>query len=213
MTKNMRTIRLPICDARTIASGFVAKVGARALQIRLVACLSFISMFSMAATDPELPWIPGKPTLKQAKSIVAPRNLGQASSPSQASALNTPVHPSEVRSYQGPDPSKTVFFEFGSAQLSDDARRTLQAIATLLRMNRRSVVTLVGNTDDLGSKEYCISVSSKRTDAVEAELQSLGVHQNQIRKQPRGYETAAEYACDTEVCRHNRRRVDIELDD
>ncbi len=79
----------------------------------------------------------------------------------------------------------------------------------MLKENRREVITLVGSTDDLGSREYCIAISSKRIDAVELELLKLGVYPGQIRKRPKGYEAANRTICNSEVCRHNRRRVEI----
>ena len=110
---------------------------------------------------------------------------------------------------QEPNPARNVFFSLGSSDITEEARSTLKKIAEMLKKQRRETVTLVGHTEDLGSREYCIAISSKRADAVEAELLKIGVYQSQIRKRPRGNEAASRKMCHSEACRHNRRRVEI----
>ncbi len=108
-----------------------------------------------------------------------------------------------------PDPANNVFFSFASAEISVQARATLQSVAATLNEHRRETVILVGGTDDLGSRELCVAISSKRTDAVEAELLKLGVRPSQIRKRPRGCEAVSRQSCRSETCRHRRQRVEI----
>jgi len=112
---------------------------------------------------------------------------------------------------QEPDPASNVFFSLGSAAITYEARATIQNIAGRLKENRRETVVLVGGTDGLGSREFCIAFSSKRADAVEAELLKFGVNASQIRKRPTGCENGSRQACHSEACRHKRRRVEIKF--
>lgn len=176
--------------------------------------LSHTCAFAQGTTDANFDEISKAIALRQAASVAdAEISIEPASRSKGANTRISPLRHAETLADPGPDPARTVFFAYGSTQVSSVSRATLQAIATMLRKDRSNAVTLVGSTDDLGSKEYCIAISSKRADVVEAELLKLGVYHSQIRKRPRGYEVASEYACGSDACRRNRRRVEIQFDD
>lgn len=153
-------------------------------------------------------------SLRQTVSLGAPVERSKPTSQaSHATMLRASSSEPDGGDDPEPDPEKTIFFGLGSMQISNAARATLQNIAARLRLNRRDAVTLVGRTDDLGSKEYCIAISSKRIDAVQAELQKLGAYPSQVRKRPRGFEAAEMTNCITDACRRKRRRVEILFDE
>ena len=126
-------------------------------------------------------------------------------------SLDLPDTPAQEPVDLEPDPARNVFFSLGSAEISDKARATIRNIAEMLKEHRNETVILVGGTDGLGSREFCIAISSKRTDALEAELLKLGVRPIQLRKRLRGCEVASRQTCNSEACRHRRRRVEIQL--
>ena len=110
------------------------------------------------------------------------------------------------------DPSQAVFFDITSATLTAAAREKIRSFAKKLKNDRRLNVTLIGRTDDLGSKEICIAIAAKRTEVVEDELINQGVKPNQIRKHACGCETATvRPPCSTESCRRLRRSVELQL--
>ncbi len=109
------------------------------------------------------------------------------------------------------DPARTIYFAPGRADLSPESKTTLRAIAEKLNGDKDLVLMMIGRTEDLGSKEYCVSLAAKRTAAVEDELLARGVRATQIRQRARGCETAADRRCDTETCRRRQRRVDLQL--
>jgi len=65
-----------------------------------------------------------------------------------------------------------VFFEFGKANLSGDARKAIAQAATLINSGeyKKHSMIIEGHTDSKGSAEYNLKLSQQRADAVEKEL-------------------------------------------
>ncbi len=108
------------------------------------------------------------------------------------------------------DYAHNVYFPLGSHALSSEAMTALKRHARRLNGNPRLVVTLIGHTDDLGSREYNDALCLKRAKAVEQALLGLDVSPRQIRIAPRyGYEKSPAKPCRTEACRRALRRVEL----
>ncbi len=76
---------------------------------------------------------------------------------------------------------KRVFFEVGQADISTEARNTLNDVATVAqRYPDYIVVRLEGFTDKTGSQELNQRLSERRVRAVRQTLESLGVNSGQI---------------------------------
>ena len=72
---------------------------------------------------------------------------------------------------------KTVYFDFDSAAIRDDAR-TDAARPTPRRSTSHSewkTVTLEGHTDERGTEEYNLALGERRANAVKRYLDDLGV--------------------------------------
>ncbi|HUW37077.1 MAG TPA: OmpA family protein [Rhodocyclaceae bacterium] len=108
------------------------------------------------------------------------------------------------------DYAHNVYFPLGSHALGSEAMAALKRHARRLNGNARLVVTLIGHTDDLGSREYNDALCLKRAKAVEQALLELGVSPRQIRIASRyGYEKSPAKPCRTEACRRALRRVEL----
>ena len=108
------------------------------------------------------------------------------------------------------DYAHNVYFPLGSHALSGEAMIALKRHALRLNGNPRLVVTLIGHTDDLGSREYNDALCLKRAKAVEQALLGLNVSPRQIRIASRyGYEKSPAMPCRTEACRRALRRVEL----
>ena len=108
------------------------------------------------------------------------------------------------------DYAHNVYFPLGSHALSGEAMIALKRHARRLNGNPRLVVTLIGHTDDLGSREYNDALCLKRAKAVEQALLGLNVSPRQIRIASRyGYEKSPAMPCRTEACRRALRRVEL----
>ncbi|MBL4721222.1 MAG: OmpA family protein [Alphaproteobacteria bacterium] len=59
-----------------------------------------------------------------------------------------------------------INFEFGSAQLTKDAKSTLGVLAVVIKHNKKSGFLVTGHTDAKGSANYNLRLSNKRAEAV-----------------------------------------------
>jgi len=108
------------------------------------------------------------------------------------------------------DYAHNVYFPLGSHALDGAALAALKRHAKRLNGNARLLVTLIGHTDDLGSREYNDALCLKRAKAVEQALLALGVSPRQIRIASRyGYEKSPAKPCRTEACRRALRKVEL----
>jgi peptidoglycan-associated lipoprotein len=107
------------------------------------------------------------------------------------------------------DLENSIYFALGSIDIDDAGRTVIQRHAEKLKANRRVMVTLVGYTDHLGSREYNVALGQKRVTAVGQALLASGVSARQIRTRSYGYEKAAPAPCSNEACRRHLRRVEL----
>jgi outer membrane protein OmpA-like peptidoglycan-associated protein len=103
-----------------------------------------------------------------------------------------------------------VLFDFDSAALRADARRTVDQLADVLAEYDKTAVVVQGHTDAKGSDEYNQDLSERRAAAVERYLESSGVEAERIATQGLGeqYPVASNA---TEAGRQQNRRVEIML--
>lgn len=80
---------------------------------------------------------------------------------------------------QGMSACKTVYFEFNSTALADDAKNCLNQVATYL-VKYKQPLRLAGHTDPRGSEKYNLNLGQRRADGVRQYLLQQGVNVNQI---------------------------------
>lgn len=108
------------------------------------------------------------------------------------------------------DRQNSVYFALGSYALDRDAMAVIGRHAEKLNGDARLMVSLLGYTDDLGSREYNNALCLKRAQAVEKALQKLDVSPKQIRISTRyGYEKSLDKPCRTDACRKRLRKVEL----
>jgi len=100
---------------------------------------------------------------------------------------------------------QTVYFEFDSFDLSDAARATLQANATLIKKNPGYNVVVEGHCDERGTIEYNLALGEKRARAVMDYLASLGVAPSRLRIVSYGEERPVDPASNEAAWAKNRR--------
>lgn len=107
-----------------------------------------------------------------------------------------------------------VQFDFGKADLRQDARESLAKVAgVLLGYPLPAQLTIEGHTDAVGSDEFNMKLSQSRADAVHDYLVQSGISTNMI-VSTRGYgKTRPVASNDTEEGRSRNRRVEIIIDD
>jgi peptidoglycan-associated lipoprotein len=107
------------------------------------------------------------------------------------------------------DPSRnSVYFDYDSYVIRIDARPAIEAHARLLNQQPVRKVTIQGNADERGSREYNLALGQKRAEAVRRALRLQGANDAQIEAVSLGKEhprcTEA-----TEACYAQNRRGDF----
>ncbi len=103
---------------------------------------------------------------------------------------------------------RAIYFEFDSFTVSDQYKAIVEAHAKYLQGNRQARVSLQGNADERGSREYNIALGQKRADAVKRMMTLMGVQDVAIETVSFGEEKPRNPGHDEASWAENR-RVDI----
>ncbi|RMF11999.1 MAG: peptidoglycan-associated lipoprotein Pal [Alphaproteobacteria bacterium] len=100
-----------------------------------------------------------------------------------------------------------VYFAFDSAELSPEARATLEKQADWLRHHPEVRVVIEGHADERGTREYNLALGERRANAVKNYLIALGISPDRLKTISYGKERPAVLGTGEEVWRLNRRAV------
>ena len=101
-----------------------------------------------------------------------------------------------------------LIFDTGSDTLSDSAKTMLTTLATELRTLNIASLRLFGHTDNVGTADYNLSLSSKRAEVIAAAMVSQGFASDKLER--RGFGFSRPLASnDTPEGRAQNRRVAI----
>lgn len=103
---------------------------------------------------------------------------------------------------------ENVFFKVDSYELLAESETELQLIYTTLLQNPSKKFRIEGHTDNVGSKEYNINLSTKRAEAVYQYLLSKGIKKEQLSFKGYG-ETKPKSNNQTEEGRAQNRRIEV----
>jgi peptidoglycan-associated lipoprotein len=73
-----------------------------------------------------------------------------------------------------------VFFDFDKSNIKSEGQQTLQKQATWLNQYPNVTVTVAGNCDDRGTREYNLALGNRRATAAKNALVALGVAASRI---------------------------------
>jgi peptidoglycan-associated lipoprotein len=102
-------------------------------------------------------------------------------------------------------PLRPVFFEYDSAEITQEGRATLDETAELLRRYASWTITIEGHTDERGTAEYNLALGERRAVAAQTYLVSLGIAANRLRTVSYGKEFPFDAGHDDESWSKNRR--------
>lgn len=114
----------------------------------------------------------------------------------------------EIQSLLGMPVSRTIYFDFGSFELTKESKELINFLAEKLKSNRQYFVELVGHTDIEGSEEFNLQLSRRRAEAVERILLDAGISAGRIATKGVG-EKELLYEEGTEEQLAKNRRVEI----
>lgn len=102
-----------------------------------------------------------------------------------------------------------VFFETDSTSLTSQARDTLNKQVQWLRLYPQYTVTIEGNADERGTREYNLALGARRAQITRDYVVSQGIEPNRIRTISYGKERPVA-VCNAESCwSQNRRAVTV----
>lgn len=111
------------------------------------------------------------------------------------------------------EPLRNIYFDAGGTVVGAEGQAALQRAADWLKGNPRKQITLVGHTDDTGSREMNVALALRRVEAVADALIALGTPARQIRRVSYGNERAGAERCVHPTCLATQRRVELRYDE
>jgi OmpA-OmpF porin, OOP family len=136
------------------------------------------------------------------------RTFNAALAALEKGAVERPSMPSPPKA-EGPMPSQfQVLFDFNSAALTPEARKTVGDIGAAYKKYNPATVMVVGHTDTSGVGDSNIALSQKRAETVANALTKEGVAQNKMRIEAYGEERPKQKTGDG-VKEQQNRRVDV----
>lgn len=101
--------------------------------------------------------------------------------------------------------TRVVYFDYDSFVIRSEFLPVLEAHAKFLKANTSQRVSLEGNTDDRGGREYNLALGQKRAEAVRTALARLGVADAQMEAVSFGKEKPAVAGSSEDAMSKNRR--------
>jgi len=126
--------------------------------------------------------------------------------------IEKPTAPQQDGSVSGLRRFQDAFFDYEKALIREDAKRSLQEDALLLKRHPEWIITIGGYCDERGTDEYNLVLGNHRAEAVRRYLIALGVNAAQLRTISYGKEKPF---CreQTEVCYQLNRRGQLIADE
>jgi len=100
---------------------------------------------------------------------------------------------------------RSVYYDYDSSVIKDEFKPLVTAHARYLTQNRSAKMTIQGNTDERGSREYNIALGQRRADSVKQMMLLLGAQEGQIETVSFGEEKPRATGKDEAAYSENRR--------
>jgi peptidoglycan-associated lipoprotein len=103
----------------------------------------------------------------------------------------------------------TVYFDFDSAELTAEAKMTLNRQSAFLNVNPTLVIVVEGHADERGTREYNLALGDRRATAVRDYLIANGLNSARVRTVSYGKERPAVEGSSEEAWAKNRRSATV----
>ena len=105
--------------------------------------------------------------------------------------------------------SDRVFFDLNSASISDDAKKILDTQAAWLKSDSTISITIEGNCDERGAREYNLALGEKRANVAKKYLVSKGVESSRIKTISYGKERPSFIGSGETIWSKNRNAITV----
>jgi peptidoglycan-associated lipoprotein len=106
---------------------------------------------------------------------------------------------------QGVDLKRSVYYEFDKYDVKPEYRALVESHVRWLRANPQARLTIEGNTDEWGSREYNVALGQRRAESVTKMMVLMGVKPEQIEAISFGKEKPRATGHDEAAWAENRR--------
>jgi peptidoglycan-associated lipoprotein len=103
---------------------------------------------------------------------------------------------------------RSIYFDYDKDVVKAEYKDLVAAHTKYVSTHPKAKMTLTGNTDDRGSREYNVSLGQRRSVSVKKAMNILGAQDAQIETVSFG-EEKADTGCKNDACYAKDRRVDI----
>ena len=134
-------------------------------------------------------------------------STSSASSASSASSSSAAAAKTEADKLA--EVGNTVYFDFDSSELSDNAQMTLNRQAAFLNVNPTLVIVVEGHADERGTREYNLALGDRRATAVRDYLLARGLNSARVRTVSYGKERPAVEGSTKAAWEKNRRAATV----
>jgi len=100
---------------------------------------------------------------------------------------------------------RSVYYDYDSSVVKDEYKPLVTAHSQYLTKNRGTKITVQGNTDERGSREYNLALGQRRADSVKKMMILLGAQESQIESVSFGEEKPRATGKDEAAFSENRR--------
>ena len=100
---------------------------------------------------------------------------------------------------------RSIYFDFDSSAIKSDFQDTIEAHGRYLASRKDRHVTIEGNCDERGGREYNIALGQRRADALKQRLTLLGAADSQVDSVSNGKEKPRATGHDEAAWAENRR--------
>jgi peptidoglycan-associated lipoprotein len=104
--------------------------------------------------------------------------------------------------------NESVYFDFDKSAVKPEYHDVVRAQAEFIKAHKNDIVTLQGNCDERGSREYNLALGMRRAKSVAKSLEIAGVPAAQIKEVSFG-EEKPRLSCHEEKCWKENRRADF----
>jgi peptidoglycan-associated lipoprotein len=172
------------------------------------AALAIATGLAGCATTAEDPQNTTAASPSSSSSSSSPASSGTATRSGVAPGMAVP--PGTTRSAgsasaAGPDLKRSVYFEFDKYDVKPEYRALVEANARWLKANPRARLTIEGNADEQGSREYNLALGQKRAESVGKMMTLMGVRSEQVEAISYGEERPRSSGHDEKAWSENRR--------
>ena len=104
-----------------------------------------------------------------------------------------------------PDLKRSVYYEFDKYEIKPEYRTLVESHARWLKANPQARLTIEGNADEQGSREYNLALGQRRAESVSKLMTLMGVRAEQVEAISYGEERPRSDGHDEKAWAQNRR--------